>query len=238
MLETSDFTANYVGTNVRYKFGRAAQHMTEKCRRGYFLLIIFLLLQTPLLYLTLRGSGGTPPPPVFQNASSPVQRYALEDDIVIGILASGRLLARLDTIENTWKKHWPNSPFIYVSDNFEVFTDAHQRWLKNPNYFIPKDENNVPCANTKHGLNCKLEFMYTTMWKKWPNKKWYIRGVDDTWVHKKIYYSGWICTMPQNPISLVTVAIITMMSFLPNFCMRGFLISQILLTIAMEAQVG
>jgi len=185
MLETSDFTANYVGTNVRYKFGRAAQHMTEKCRRGYFLLIIFLLLQTPLLYLTLRGSGGTPPPPVFQNASSPVQRYALEDDIVIGILASGRLLARLDTIENTWKKHWPNSPFIYVSDNFEVFTDAHQRWLKNPNYYVPKDENNVPCGNTKHGLNCKLEFMYTTMWKKWPNKKWYIRTVDDTWLHKK-----------------------------------------------------
>lgn len=111
-----------------------------------------------------------------------------EDDVLIGVLASGKLIDRIPVMEDSWARHWKKENVFYISDF--GFSPNHYELQKKietwPNYYKAIRSDGTKCRAEKADLCCKLEYLYTLWWNdpSYKSKKWFVRVVDDTWIHK------------------------------------------------------
>eukprot|EP01120_Amphizonella_sp_Union-15-10_P017318 TRINITY_DN9588_c0_g1_i1.p1 TRINITY_DN9588_c0_g1~~TRINITY_DN9588_c0_g1_i1.p1 ORF type:complete len:298 (+),score=53.48 TRINITY_DN9588_c0_g1_i1:61-954(+) len=140
-------------------------------------LILILLIVTSLLYSIFNN--------VYVDTSSSSEYKLNEDDLIIAVLTSGKLLNRLENIENSWKRHFNPENIIFISDDTNKTSDIFQKYLKNPNFYIGVDDNGTSCFSLKQGLTCKDEFLYRLLIQKYPHKKWFLRIIDDTWIQRE-----------------------------------------------------
>eukprot|EP01120_Amphizonella_sp_Union-15-10_P012193 TRINITY_DN5376_c0_g6_i1.p1 TRINITY_DN5376_c0_g6~~TRINITY_DN5376_c0_g6_i1.p1 ORF type:complete len:316 (+),score=31.02 TRINITY_DN5376_c0_g6_i1:54-1001(+) len=141
------------------------------------ILVSTLFLSSPTPFSCLSGPSPDLPrfhfPPHAPNSLT-------EADFAIGILTTEKFHNRIPQIEASWKKKWINQKNIfYVSDNTTT-EDVHSS-----DFLIAKLPNGKPCGKLLHDLGCKDEALYRHMLQQYPEKKWFVRAIDDTWINKE-----------------------------------------------------
>eukprot|EP01120_Amphizonella_sp_Union-15-10_P005826 TRINITY_DN1783_c0_g3_i1.p1 TRINITY_DN1783_c0_g3~~TRINITY_DN1783_c0_g3_i1.p1 ORF type:complete len:304 (-),score=5.68 TRINITY_DN1783_c0_g3_i1:81-992(-) len=117
-----------------------------------------------------------------QSQTNSPSEEVTEDDIIIGILTTGKNPNRIMDLSRSWTRFWKPENVLFISDDYSNSTTLEE-FRKWPNYIISRDSNGQPCGTKYLGdLKCKLAFLYKLMYHKYSHKKWFIRVVDDTYI--------------------------------------------------------
>lgn len=160
-------------------------HLTRVKFYGILFILSFLPIIT-FFYISQSERFGT------YNLNTTLKK-AIERDIVIGIITTGKLCERLHDIFTSWGDEYRN--LIYV------FTDNI-----NPECKLKHSISNYIITNCSgeytDGLVCKNEEMIKYFNEHLNNRKWLMRAMDDTYIHVENLYDLLI-TLDENESILI-----------------------------------